>query len=82
MEAMPFYGARYERFLWVPIVALAVLVLADPALAAETGSEFSELWTLLSGWCSGFLGKSLAIAFLCAVRLWPPLPASVLPCAC
>lgn len=50
MEAMPFYGARYERFLWVPIAALAVLVLADPALAAETGSEFSELWTLLSGW--------------------------------
>ena len=64
MEAMPFYGARYERFLWGSIAALAVLVLADPALAAETGSEYSELWTLLSGWCSGFLGKSLAIAFL------------------
>ena len=64
MEAMPFYGARYERFLWVPIAALTILVLADPALAAETGSEFSELWTLLSGWCSGFLGKSLAIAYL------------------
>ena len=70
MEAMPFYGTRYERFLWIPIAALAVLVLADPALAAETGSEFSELWTLLSGWCSGFLGKSLAIALL------------ALPCAC
>lgn len=64
MEILPFSDTRYGRLLWVPIAALAVLVLADPALAAETGSEFSELWTLLSGWCSGFLGKSLAIAFL------------------
>lgn len=89
MEILPFSDARYGRLLWVPIAALAVLVLADPALAAETGSEFSELWTLLSGWCSGFLGKSLAIAFCllawrwgsCAVRLWPPQPVSALLCA-
>ncbi len=52
---------------WV-FVVLAVLILAvfftNPAFAADSGTEFSELWTLLSGWCSGFLGKSLAIAFL------------------
>ena len=41
MEILPFSDARYGRLLWVPIAALAVLVLADPALAAETGSEFS-----------------------------------------
>ena len=41
MEILPFSDARYGRLLWVPIAALAVLVLADPALAADTGSE---LW--------------------------------------
>ena len=40
------------------------LFWVEPTFAAETGSEFSDLWILLSGWCSGFLGKSLAIAFL------------------
>ena len=63
---MPSHDA-YQIPKWV-FVLLAVLVLfallTNPAFAADSGTEFSELWTLLSGWCSGFLGKSLAIAFL------------------
>ena len=56
---------RGKSFLFLTLAALVLFaVFTNPAIAAETGSEFSDLWTLLSGWCSGFLGKSLAIAFL------------------
>ncbi len=41
-----------------------MLLIAEPAHAASTGSEFTELYTMLSGWATGALGKAIAIAFL------------------
>ncbi len=57
----------YQTPKWAFVLLAALILcflLTNPAFAADSGTEFTELWTLLSGWCSGFLGKSLAIAFL------------------
>ena len=49
----------------VLVLALIVLSLAsDPTYAATAGEEFSDLYTLLKGWCTGYLGKSNAISFI------------------
>ena len=49
----------------VLVLALIVLSLAsDPTYAATAGEEFSDLDTLLQGWCTGYLGKSIAISFI------------------
>ncbi|MBQ9241448.1 MAG: hypothetical protein IJ164_09000 [Duodenibacillus sp.] len=49
----------------VLVLALIVLSLAsDPTYAATAGEEFSDLYTLLKGWCTGYLGKSIAISFI------------------
>ncbi len=46
-------------------VASASLVVAFPALAGTSGSEFGGLYNLVKGWSEGFLGRTLAIsAFL------------------
>jgi conjugal transfer pilus assembly protein TraA len=42
--------------------ALALLLLAEPALAGTTGTEFQTMYTTLMNWATGFLGKSIAIA--------------------
>ena len=40
----------------------ATLVLAAPAFAGTSGSEFGGLYNLVKGWSEGFLGRTLAIA--------------------
>jgi len=42
--------------------ALTLLLLAEPALAGTTGTEFQTMYTTLMNWATGFLGKSIAIA--------------------
>ena len=49
------------------ILAFALVVLSlvsEPTFAATAGEEFSDLYTLLKGWCTGYLGKSIAISFI------------------
>ena len=51
---------------WILILGLALtplLALAGTDGALE-GSEFEEVYTLLQGWMTGFLGKVIAIAFI------------------
>lgn len=44
---------------------LLVLGLASPAaLAAQTGSEFSQLYDLVYKWATGYLGRAIALIFL------------------
>ena len=42
--------------------AIALLLLAEPAAAGTTGTEFQTMYTTLMNWATGFLGKSIAIA--------------------
>ena len=46
------------------IALLALLVAAGSALAGTTGTEFQTLYTLLTGWMTGFLGRSVAVIFI------------------
>jgi len=46
----------------IAVVALALAVLAGPALAGTTGTEFQTMYQTLLDWATGFLGKSIAIA--------------------
>ena len=43
-------------------IAASSLVLAAPAFAGTTGSEFTGLYNLVKGWSEGYLGRTLAIA--------------------
>ncbi len=43
----------------------ALAALAPAAFAGTTGSEFQNLYTLVSGWSNGYLGRTIAVgAFL------------------
>lgn len=43
-------------------VASTSLMLAAPAFAGTTGSEFGGVYNLVKGWSEGLLGRTLAIA--------------------
>lgn len=43
-------------------VAASSLVLAVPAFAGTSGTEFQGLYNLVKGWSEGYLGRTLAIA--------------------
>ncbi len=40
----------------------SVSLLAAPAFAGTTGTEFTGLYNLVKGWSEGYLGRTLAIA--------------------
>ena len=43
-------------------IAASSLVLAAPAFAGTTGTEFTGLYNLVKGWSEGYLGRTVAIA--------------------
>ena len=43
-------------------IAASSHVLAAPAFAGTTGTEFTGLYNLVKGWSEGYLGRTLAIA--------------------
>lgn len=45
-------------------LGLVVWMQAQAARAASDGSEFEGLYELVSQWSTGFLGKTIAVAFL------------------
>ena len=46
------------------LVALMLVLLAPDALAGAGGTEFNKVWTLLTGWVEGLLGRIIAIVFV------------------
>ena len=42
--------------------ALVAVSVAEPALAGTGGTEFDSVYTTISGWATGTLGKLLALA--------------------
>lgn len=43
-------------------IASTSLVLAVPAFAGTSGTEFQGLYNLIKGWSEGYLGRTLAVA--------------------
>jgi conjugal transfer pilus assembly protein TraA len=46
------------------LVALMLVLLGPDALAGAGGTEFNNVWTLLTGWVEGLLGRIIAIVFV------------------
>ncbi len=44
------------------IVAAILLLITNVAMAGVTGTEFIAIYTLLSDWVSGYLGRTIAFA--------------------
>ena len=55
---------RRTRAVLAVITAVALLAAANTTLAGTTGTEFQTLYTLLTGWMTGFLGRSVAVIFI------------------
>lgn len=45
-------------------IGASMALFAGMAYAGTSGSEFEALYTLVSDWASGFLGRSIALVFL------------------
>lgn len=52
-----------KQFLVALSTALALLAAAEPTWAAA-GDEFADLYTMVSAWCQGPLGKTISVTFL------------------
>lgn len=57
---------RVKNFLsaWKQCLVLAcvlTLVFAGKALAGTEGAEFQNIYTLIQGWTTGYLGKTIAV---------------------
>ena len=50
--------------VWITLASLTLVLLAPDALAGAGGVEFNNVWTLLTGWVEGLLGRIIAIVFV------------------
>jgi conjugal transfer pilus assembly protein TraA len=48
----------------IVLVSLLLLMMAPDTMAGTAGTEFSNVWTLLTGWVEGLLGRIIAIVFV------------------
>lgn len=54
-----------DRRLWFVLLALVAVVLTPEAFAGTGGSsEFGNIYTMLTGWLQGILGRILAVTFV------------------
>ena len=46
------------------LIGLATLAVSGMAFAGTDGTEFEQLYTMVEGWATGYLGRSIALIFL------------------
>ena len=46
------------------LIGLGALLASGAAMAGTTGTEFQELYTMVQGWATGYLGRAIALVFL------------------
>lgn len=54
----------HQRKAQAALISALAVVMAMPAQAATTGSEFKKLADMVQGWTEGYLGMALALAAL------------------
>lgn len=47
--------------LALPVALITLAVATSPAFAGQGGTEFSDIYDLLTGWSQGTLGKVMAV---------------------
>ena len=57
---------KFNRRIGVLIALVSVLLvtMAPDSMAGTAGTEFSNVWTLLTGWVESLLGRIIAIVFV------------------
>ena len=57
---------KFNRRIGVLLALVSVLMvtMAPDSMAGTAGTEFSNVWTLLTGWVEGLLGRIIAIVFV------------------
>jgi conjugal transfer pilus assembly protein TraA len=57
---------KFNRRIGVLLALVSVLLvtMAPDSMAGTAGTEFSNVWTLLTGWVEGLLGRIIAIVFV------------------
>ena len=50
--------------VFIALVSVLLVTMAPDSMAGTAGTEFSNVWTLLTGWVEGLLGRIIAIVFV------------------
>jgi conjugal transfer pilus assembly protein TraA len=50
--------------VFIALVSLLLVMMAPDTMAGTAGTEFNNVWTLLTGWVEGLLGRIIAIVFV------------------
>ena len=59
--AKTFFRTYKTQLMVMMALALGMMALPDLALAGTGGTEFSDIYTLISGWAQGTLGKVISV---------------------
>ncbi len=51
----------YRSGVLMALASLLFMLMANDAMAGTAGTEFSTVWSLLTGWVEGLLGRIIAI---------------------
>ncbi|OAI23920.1 TraA family conjugative transfer protein [Methylomonas sp. BW4-1] len=54
----------YRSGVLMALASLFFMLMANDAMAGTGGTEFNTVWTLLTGWVEGLLGRIIAIVFV------------------
>jgi conjugal transfer pilus assembly protein TraA len=54
----------YRSGVLMALASLLFMLMANDAMAGTAGTEFSTVWSLLTGWVEGLLGRIIAIVFV------------------
>lgn len=53
-----------QQGLCLAVVSVLLILMAPDSFAGTAGTEFNNVWTLLTGWVEGLLGRIIAIVFV------------------
>jgi conjugal transfer pilus assembly protein TraA len=53
-----------QQGLLLAVVSVLLILMAPDSFAGAGGIEFNNVWTLLTGWVEGLLGRIIAIVFV------------------
>lgn len=62
LAAVMFKAKNMKSRAALYLTSLLVSLVATPAFAGTTGTEFQALYNLVNNWATGYLGRTIAVA--------------------